>query len=88
MLRSFATLTTPANPQLALIQPRMPVIIERADWPVWLGEAEGDPQLLLRPLPADRLRLWTVSRAVNNVKNDGPALLEPLVVQAEEPALL
>ena len=81
MLRSFATLTTPANPQLALIQDRMPIIIERADWAMWLGEAEGDPQTLLRPLPANRLRLWPVSRAVNNVKNDGPELLEPHVVQ-------
>ena len=22
----------------------MPVIIEREDWPLWLGEAEGDPK--------------------------------------------
>jgi putative SOS response-associated peptidase YedK len=88
MLRSFATLTTPANPQLALIQDRMPIIIERADWAMWLDEAEGDPQTFLRPLAADRLRLWPVSRAVNNVKNDGPELLEPHVVQDEEPMLL
>ena len=31
-LRTFATLTTEANRTLALIQDRMPVIIERADW--------------------------------------------------------
>ena len=24
----------------------MPVIIERKDWPLWLGEAEGDPASL------------------------------------------
>ncbi|MFL5288135.1 MAG: SOS response-associated peptidase [Rhodopila sp.] len=88
MWRTFATLTTPANPALVLIQERMPVIIERTDWALWLGEAEGDPQLLLRPLPADRLRLWPVSRTVNNVKNDGPELLEPHSVQEAEPALL
>ena len=70
------------------IQERMPVIIERADWAMWLGEVEGDPQLLLRPLPADRLRLWPVSRTVNSVKNDGPELLEPHNVQEAEPALL
>jgi putative SOS response-associated peptidase YedK len=88
LLRTFATLTTTAAPELALIQPRMPVIIERADWAVWLGEAEGDPQTLLRPLPADRLKVWSVSREVNNVKNDGPALLEPHIVEEEEPVLL
>ena len=42
-LRTFATLTTPANPELSLIQERMPVIIERMDWPLWLGETEGEP---------------------------------------------
>ena len=25
------------------------MIIERQDWPLWLGEAEGDPSSLLRP---------------------------------------
>ena len=88
LLRTFATLTTPANPELALIQDRMPVIIERADWALWLGEAEGDPQTLLRQLSADRLKIWPVSRAVNNVKNDGPELLEPQMVQEAEPSLL
>ena len=38
-LRTFATITTDANSQLAAIQDRMPVIIETADWPLWLGEA-------------------------------------------------
>jgi putative SOS response-associated peptidase YedK len=68
-LRTFATLTTEANPSLALIQDRMPVIIERADWPLWLGEEDGDATALLRPLPADRLRIWPVERTVNNVRN-------------------
>jgi hypothetical protein len=29
------------------------VIIERKDWPLWLGEADGDPGSLLRPAPED-----------------------------------
>jgi putative SOS response-associated peptidase YedK len=88
MLRTFATLTTEANPELALIQDRMPVIIERDDWPVWLGEAQGDLQALMHPLPADRFRVWPVSRAVNSVKNDGPELLEPHDAADNAPALL
>jgi putative SOS response-associated peptidase YedK len=31
------------------IQDRMPVIIEREDWPVWLGKTDGDVTSLLRP---------------------------------------
>jgi putative SOS response-associated peptidase YedK len=86
-LRTFATLTTDANPSLSLIQERMPVIIEKADWKVWLGE-DGDVSALLRPLPMDRLRIWPVARMVNNVKNDGPELLEPHSIEIEESALI
>jgi putative SOS response-associated peptidase YedK len=76
-LRTFSTITTEANQQLAVIQDRMPVIIERSDWPLWLGEAEGDPQSLLQAAPEDVLRVWPVDKKVGNVRNDGPELLEP-----------
>jgi putative SOS response-associated peptidase YedK len=68
------------------IQERMPVIIEPEDWPLWLGEAEGDPAALLRPTPDGVLRFWPVDRKVGNVKNDGPELIEPVV--EVEPMLL
>jgi len=77
-LQTFATITTDANDLLAPIQNRMPVIIEQADWPVWLGEAEGDPAALLRPAPSDVLRVWQVDRKVGNVRNDGPDLIKPI----------
>jgi len=41
-LQTFSTITTDANHQLSKVQPRMPVIIEQADWPIWLGEEDGD----------------------------------------------
>lgn len=87
-LRTFATLTTDANPPLSLIQERMPVIIEKADWKVWLGEENADVTALLRPVPVDQLLIWPVARLVNNVKNDGPELLEPHSLLVEEPVLV
>jgi hypothetical protein len=45
--------------------------VERADWPLWLGEEDGDVTALLRPLPADRLRIWPIERTVNNVGTMG-----------------
>jgi putative SOS response-associated peptidase YedK len=39
-LQTFSTITTEANRQLSTIQPRMPVIIEPVDRPIWLGETE------------------------------------------------
>ena len=85
-LQTFATITTDANKQLVGIQDRMPVIIERENWSLWLGESEGDPSILLRPVPEDVLRVWPVGKKVGNVKNDGPGLLEP--VTPAEPMLL
>jgi putative SOS response-associated peptidase YedK len=86
LLRTFATITTDANRPLAGIQDRMPVIIEPPDWPLWLGEVDGDPATLLRAAPEHVLRVWRVSKAVGNVKNDGAELIEP--VEAPESTLL
>ena len=75
VVRSFAILTTDASPALRFLHERMPVILEPADWAEWLGEREGAPQRLLATSGA-RLRIWPVSTRVNNVRNDGPDLLE------------
>jgi putative SOS response-associated peptidase YedK len=78
-LETFSTITTNANQLLASIQDRMPVIIERENWPLWLGEAEGDPTMLLRPAAEDVLRFWPIDKKVGNVRNDGPGLVEPII---------
>ena len=77
-LRSFAIVTTAANALMRPLHDRMPVIVEPADWPLWLGEIPADPAPLLRPADEAVLRMWPVSRAVNNVRNNGPDLLAPL----------
>jgi putative SOS response-associated peptidase YedK len=38
VLRTFAILTTAANRQMSALHDRMPVILERETWPVWVGE--------------------------------------------------
>lgn len=76
IIRSFTILTTDANDELRPLHERMPVVLEEAHWPLWLGEAEGDPAALLRPSAA-AFRTWRISTAVNNVRHDSAALLEP-----------
>ena len=78
VLRSFAIVVTAANATMAPIHDRMPVIVEEADWPVWLGETEGDPRDLLHPAADDALRLWRVSTDVNRPANNNEALLNPI----------
>jgi putative SOS response-associated peptidase YedK len=74
-VRSFAIVTTDANADMRPIHDRMPVILEPADWPVWLGEAAGDPAALLRPSPDGTLRAWPISARVNAPRHNGPDLL-------------
>ena len=77
MLRAFTIVTTQANETLRRLHERMPVILEEAAWPLWLGETAGDASELLRPSTAE-LRIWRVDTAVNNVRNDRAELLAPL----------
>jgi len=76
--RTFAIVTTEANGDMARIHNRMPVILDEAEWPVWLGEVEGDPKAVLRPACEGILRMWPVNRNVNTPANNGPDLLESL----------
>jgi putative SOS response-associated peptidase YedK len=77
ILRTFAIITTQANAEMSVLHERMPVILERSDWAAWLGETDGDPQMLLHASPEGILRIWPVDKRVGNVRNDGPDLLEP-----------
>jgi putative SOS response-associated peptidase YedK len=76
--RSYTIVTTSANPDIAQLHSRMPVILEPADWAAWLGEVDADPAALLRSSPDGTLRSWPVSRRVNTPRNNDAALLEPL----------
>jgi putative SOS response-associated peptidase YedK len=74
-IETCAIVTGPPNGAMAALHDRMPVILGEADWPLWLGEREGETKPLLRPCPDDWLKVWPVSTAVNN---KGAELLEPV----------
>jgi putative SOS response-associated peptidase YedK len=77
---SFSIITTEANELAATVHTRMPVILEPQNYERWL---QADPRKqppvdLLRPLEADRMTAWKVDRRVGNVRNNEPALCDPL----------
>jgi putative SOS response-associated peptidase YedK len=52
--------------------------IEPDDWPLWLGEVEGDPAKLLPARDDSALKIWPVSRRVNTPTNNDAGLLETI----------
>ncbi len=73
--------TTEANAVSGAIHPRLPVVIERADWAAWLhpdDEAAEEAAALLRTPGDDVLAFVPVSDAVGKVDNDGSELMIPV----------
>ncbi len=83
-IRTCAIVTGDANELLAPIHERMPVILPRAAWAKWLGEEPAEPtelQALLKPYPAEHMRVYPIGTRVNSVKNDDPSLLDPMMAE-------
>lgn len=74
-IESFTLLTTRPNDLMAGLHTRMPVIVDPADYALWLDPAAGDPARLFEPFPADAMHAWPVGPAVGNVRNNAPALI-------------
>lgn len=77
-IASFTIITTTPNALMVDIHDRMPVILAAPERDAWLDPAMNVPGLksLLIPYPADALRAYPVSKAVGNVRNIGPELVE------------
>jgi len=80
--RTFTIITTTPNAALTDLHDRMPVVLSDGDWQRWLDPRPGDPSELrglLAPNEGVGLDVYAVTRAVNDVRRDGPELIEPLV---------
>ena len=80
-LYSCTIVTTTPNALMARLHHRMPVILEPDAWGEWLDPASSvdDLRPLLVPAADGLLDAYPVSPLVNNVRNEGPELVEPLV---------
>ena len=72
-----AIISTGAGPGMAGLHHREPVILEAADWPLWLGEAGHGAAVLMRA-SAEVMACHRVDRAVNSNRAQGPQLIAPL----------
>ena len=77
-VRTFAILTCEPNSLMGTIHDRMPVILHREDYQRWLDPEERDPRDLLKPFPAESMKMWPIGRKVGNYRNDTPDILDPV----------
>ncbi|BBX99508.1 hypothetical protein MSEO_00080 [Mycobacterium seoulense] len=67
----------------------MPLVVPEREWDRWLDpDAPADEELLTRPPDVRGIRMREVSTLVNNVRNNGPQLLEPAGPEPEQATLL
>jgi len=93
IVRTFTIITSAPNEALADLHDRMPVIVPDDAWARWLdptpadpGEAGGQLLGLLQPTDDLALRIYAVNRDVNDVRRDGPELVEPMIERPTDPA--
>lgn len=75
-LETFSIITTSPNSLMEPIHSRMPVIIAREHYDLWLMEGKSGSFLdLLRPYPAEEMKAWRVGPEVGDVRKNHPGLL-------------
>lgn len=82
-LHTCTVITTSANHTMQPVHDRMPVILPRREWARWLDPANTDApalQAMLLPAADDVLTMHAVSTAVNNVRNKGAELINPVEI--------
>lgn len=86
-VETFTILTTDANAKVSELHDRMPVVLDRSDYGVWLDPGTQDAEKLKRllvPMAGDELETVPVSRRVNSPAYDGEECVEPLVEREAE----
>ena len=82
-IESCTIVTTDASPAIEDIHHRMPVILDPEVFEAWLTGTPEDAETLLRPYAGvRRLMSGPISNRVNNVRNDGPDLWDPVDLPA------
>ena len=79
VVETFSIITTEANPMVARVHERMPVILQDAHWQWWIDDRRKgeEVKIFLRPFAAEYMDCYRVSPLVNNARNESPECLKP-----------
>jgi putative SOS response-associated peptidase YedK len=87
-LTTCVALTTEANDRVSQVHNRMPVLLTKDGVAQWLSDDVVAPLHLANGIPDDAVEYLAVSTDVNNARNHGPQLLEPITLAEESPETL
>jgi len=87
-LTTCVALTTEANDRVSQVHNRMPVLLTKDGVAQWLSDDVVAPLHLANGIPDDAVEYLAVSTDVNNARNHGPQLLEPITLAEETPETL
>jgi putative SOS response-associated peptidase YedK len=87
-LTTCVALTTEANERVSQVHNRMPVLLTKDGVAQWLSEDVVAPLHLANGIPDEAVQYLAVSTDVNNARNHGPQLLEPITLVEETPETL
>ena len=87
-LTTCVALTTEANDRVSQVHNRMPVLLTKDGVAQWLSNDVVAPLHLANGIPDDAIQFSAVSTEVNNARNHGPQLLEPITLAEETPESL
>ncbi len=85
LLETFTILTTESNPDIRGLHDRMPVVVGRDDFGLWLDPKVDDAERLkplLKPALEGDFELIRVSKAVNSPAHDAADCVEALVEES------
>jgi putative SOS response-associated peptidase YedK len=84
LIESVAILTCDSVGKLATIHSRMPVILPKDRWDIWLEPSLQDADRLRKLMEYSDLygglSVYAVSNSVNSVAHNGPELIEPIIL--------
>lgn len=83
-IRSFSILTTTPNAATSAVHERMPVILAKEDYDLWLDPGMTNMPVvseLLKPCDASRMRCYPISNRVNQVQNDDAECAAPITLE-------
>ena len=85
VVHTVVALTTDANDMVSKVHHRMPVLLDQSGVSLWLDQNTVDPLAHIQVVDNEALVVCAVSTKVNNSRNNGSELIDPIDLAKAQP---